>query len=132
MRKRSILVLVLTFLAGGIVGAALVVSYVAWNFSAGFFGHPEVGAARVVQTVYSLTELREGKADEAVKLLELQLDVDILPLVQATDSDHAEGTDVVTYAIEVARDYRLDHPRTTDDPEYDRAVSHALDEASAQ
>ena len=114
--------------------AALVIGAVfgGWAVSR-FWGHFTGGlsngsmAAEAGTTVGILKSLRSGKSTTAVELLEIKLDGALVGLGAGLSDIPAPRRDPLHIrAIQSARDYRSEFPRTNDSPEVAEAIAKAF------
>jgi len=75
----------------------------------------------------TLEALRTGDTNEAIEMLEVRLDFEIIALsALASEETDAEKRGGYIRALAHIRDYRAAHPRKTDSPDIDQGVADAL------
>jgi hypothetical protein len=127
-KSRKTLIISGVFLLGVIMGGG--VSFFASSyFLSRFFqmGSNISKAVTIKQDVQLLEYLQENKTDKAKELVEMLLDGEVIYYVRGIPGSE-EDRKAVTTALKKARDYRSQHPRTTQYPEIDKAVAKVFTE----
>jgi Fe-S-cluster formation regulator IscX/YfhJ len=127
-RTKLILVAVAAFL-GGAVSVGIAGWYAATYFTSHFFADGwMLGNSVDAQIQVSiLKNLRDGETKKAIELLETTLDEKIISL-QTFDENAQSTNESVAKAIQIAREYRTKHPRSTQYPDVDKMVSKVLNQ----
>jgi len=126
MKPRNFVFIIIAFLVGG-VGGGIVGSYVSTRVVSGYVENSTIlGKAVDTQTkVGLLQKIRERNYNEAIELLEVTLDGDIVSL-RINNENTNQTTEAVKKAITVARDYRTVYPRHTKYPDIDAEIMNIL------
>jgi len=125
-RSRIVLVALVAFLGGGIVGG-MAGGYVAVFFTSRFFsdGWMMGNGVETRRLVRVLKNLRSGQIKEATESLELSLDGKIISL-EISEQNTDKTNQAVRKAIGSAKEYRTKYPWRSKLPEIDEAVSNVL------
>ncbi len=112
---RKILTPALAFLLGGASSGLIfsILSDAETKVITNFFadGSMLINAVEAQEYVYVLRLLRDGDTENAIALLERNLDLKIVGLEES--NNHTVRTnEAVLKGIEEAREYRIEHPRT--------------------
>jgi hypothetical protein len=119
---------------------ALVVGILAGGWGLGLFysrltGRLIIGqlTSEAVMNVAELKMLRAGGSTNAVELLEIRLDGDLIGLTPfLTDRREFDSDPTYAKAIQKVKDYRTKFPRKSDSPELDAGTVKAFDLLNGQ
>jgi hypothetical protein len=125
-RKKAIVGLGIAFFVGGVVGVAIG-GYVASHLMASYFGNNWLHeqADDIQSRIVILQHLRGGKQSQAVELLEVQLDDDVIS-IEPDKYINAQTITDINSAIREAKKYRSAHPRTSNRPHVDAMVNNVF------
>ena len=73
-----------------------------------------------------LRRIRDGRVDEALNMLEMEVDANIVTLSSVELAKYEKGGDLAKGALRVAKEYRTQHPWSSGDPDMDKAVANSL------
>jgi hypothetical protein len=132
MKARKAFSITAILLVGAIIGG-LAGSYgTAYITSYLYGGSVELQAAVAInQNVWVLKRLREGKIEEAIERLELELDGNLITLSADMPIDE-QWQESVDRSLAFVNEYRSIYPRSTQNPEIDSAVANALSKAKTK
>jgi hypothetical protein len=125
-KKRIIVGLGLAFLVGGMVGLAIG-GYVGMRLMFSYFGNNWLHeqAADVQARIVILKHLRSAEKDQAIELLEAQLDDDLIS-IEPDKYINGQTISEINNAIREAREYRSTYPRTSNRPHVDTMVKNVF------
>lgn len=125
-RKKTFAGLGLMFLAGCIIGLAIG-GYVGMRLMFSYFGNNWLHeqAADIQTRIIILQHLRSAEKDQAVELLEAQLDDDLIS-IEPDKYINDQTISEINNAINEARKYRSIHPRTSNRPFVDTMVKNVF------
>lgn len=83
-------------------------------------------AAETKVGIVLLRRIRDGRVDEALNILEMELDANIVTLSSVKPAQYENGGDIVNGALKAAKGYRTQHPWSSGNPDMDKAVAQAL------
>lgn len=114
---------------GAVIGGAIA-GYVTTYYLTRFmqYGSSLSEIVAIKSNVFTLNKLREGKTNEAINHLESMLDGSLMYFSVGIHGSTTEQKDI-RKALKTAKDYRLQHPRSTKYPDVDKSVASALAEA---
>jgi hypothetical protein len=125
-KSRKTLIICGVFLFGLIVGGG-VSFFVSSYFLSRFFqmGSNISKTVTIKQDVQLLEYLQENRTDKAKELVEMLLDGEVIYYIRGIPGSE-DDRKAVTTALKKARDYRSQHPRSTQYPEIDKTVAKVL------
>jgi uncharacterized iron-regulated membrane protein len=125
-RKKALIGLGIAFLVGGIVGLAIS-GYAGMHMMFSYFGNNWLHeqAEDIQSHIVILRHLRAGKQAQAVELLEVKLDDDVISIEPDKYINARTITDINS-AIREAKEYRSTHPRTSNRPHVDAMVTNVF------
>ncbi|MBN1255801.1 MAG: hypothetical protein JXA50_11055 [Deltaproteobacteria bacterium] len=125
-RKKALAGLGLAFLVGGVIGLAIG-GYVGMRLMVSFFGNNWLHeqAADVQTRIVILKHLRAAERNQAIELLEAQLDDDLISIEPDKYINDQTISDI-NNAIHEAREYRSNHPRASNRPHVDTMVKNVF------
>ncbi len=121
--------IVISFFVGGLVGF-VAGGYISFELTTTRFGNKwlDEQANDISSRITILKNVREGRHEEAVEVMERQLEDDLISI----EPDHRikEGTlSAINGAIQNAKDYRTQYPRTPSRPSIEKMVADVFKRA---
>jgi hypothetical protein len=125
-KKKLILGFGLAFLVGGIVGLAIG-GYVGMHLMVSYFGNNWLHeqADDVQSRIVILKHVRAGQKNQAVELLEAQLDDDLIS-IEPDKYINDQTISEINEAIREAKEYRATNPRKSNRPHVDQMVTNVF------
>ena len=132
MKVRKVFSITAIFLAGVIIGGVAGAYGVAHYTSLFLSGDVESRAAVAIkQNIWVLKRLREGKVEQALELLEIDLDGNLITF--SADMPIAkQWQESVGRSLVFAKEYRSQYPRSTQNHEIDATVASVLSKVEAK
>ena len=115
--------LVLGGIGGGIAGVYLAAKLEGESRMVGIMNRY---AAETKVGVALLHRIRDGRVDEALNMLEMDLDANIVTLSSVKTAQYENVGDLVNGALKAAKRYRTQHRWASGNPDMDKAVAQAL------
>jgi hypothetical protein len=124
--KRTLWISVLTFLAGAVAGSGAGF-YAGFEFTAGWIGSNWLSeqADDIHAELALLSQLRADSSEQAIELLESNLDDDLIS-IEPDERINERTLTAIRQAITAAREYREQRPRTSDRSHVDAMVANVL------
>jgi hypothetical protein len=125
-KRKLIFSLALAFLAGGVVGLAIG-GYVGMNLMVSYFGNNWLHEQTddVLSRIVILKHVRSGQKNQAVELLEAQLDDDLIS-IELDKYINDQTISEINEAIREAKEYRAENPRKSNRPHVDQMVTNVF------
>lgn len=116
--------LILVFFIGAVTGGWTVATITDRASGADVFAR---SASEIGTLVGALQSLRKSNGQEAIDILEMQLDYHLVDLNEVAKTPAPKRDPRIVQALTVAKSYRARHPRVTPHPTIDDAVNRALE-----
>jgi hypothetical protein len=126
--KKWLVILIFCALVLGGIGGGLAGFYVAAKFEgeSRLIGLKSRSVADTKIGIALLRRIKDGKVDEALNLLEMELNANIVTLSSLRSSQYEDSGELVSGALKTAKEYRTKYQWSSGNADIDKAVAQAL------